>query len=172
MDLAIDIFDNQSANAGFGALLFGAMATTAVIAGFKKKLLRKKKTFVLVFFFVLLVTVNSRGLFGEGAGALRAAMNHLGQAAAEEGAGAKVNTHAPRTAVTPVSAGGAAIGLCGITYYLVVLYAAKWKPADWKEMAGGAVVAICYGTSLGFMGVIVSTTTLTGNNIGLWIFGG
>jgi hypothetical protein len=28
------------------------------------------------------------------------------------------------------------------------------------------------GTSLGFMGVIVSATTLTGNNIGLWIVGG
>jgi len=32
------------------------------------------KTFVLVFFFVLLVTVNSGGLFGEVAGALRQVM--------------------------------------------------------------------------------------------------
>ncbi|MCX4682327.1 hypothetical protein OG413_44910 [Streptomyces sp. NBC_01433] len=172
MYLAIDIFDNQPANAGFGALLFGAMALTAVFAGFKKKVLRKKKTFVLVFFFVLLVTVNSRGLFGEAAGALRAGMNFLGQTAAEEGAGATVNARPPRTAVTPVSAGGAAIGLCGITYYLVTLYAANWKPVDWKEMLGGSLIAISFGTSLGFMGMVVSATTLTGNNLGLWAFGG
>ncbi|WP_330351905.1 hypothetical protein [Streptomyces sp. NBC_00582] len=172
MYFAIDLFNNSTANASFGALLFGAMATTAVVAGFKYKVLRKWKTFVLVFFFVLLVTVNSGGLFGEIAGALRQVMNVAGETAVEKAAGATANANPPRSAVTPVSAGGAAIGLCGLVWYGVRLYAAKGKPADWKEMAGGAVVAICYGTSLGFMGVIVSATTLTGNNVGLWIFGG
>jgi len=41
MYLAIDLFNNSTANASFGALLFGAMATTAVGRGFKYKVLRK-----------------------------------------------------------------------------------------------------------------------------------
>ncbi|ATM24768.1 hypothetical protein C9F11_42910 (plasmid) [Streptomyces sp. YIM 121038] len=168
----MDLFDSTTANASFGALLFGAMATSAVIAGFKYKVLRKKKTFILVFFSVLLVTVNSAGFLGEIAGALRNAMNTAGESAVEQTAGATPRTDPPRSEITPVSAGGAAIGLCGVVWYCVRLYAADWKPADWKEMVGGTVVAICYGTTLGFMGVIVSATTLTGNNLGLWLFGG
>ncbi len=61
----MNIFDNTTANASFGALLFGAMATVAVVAGFKYKILKNKKTFALVFFFMLLVTVNSTGILGE-----------------------------------------------------------------------------------------------------------
>jgi len=64
----------------------------------------------------------------------------------EKAAGATANANPPRSAVTPVSAGGAAID-CRPVCTGVRLYAAKGKPADWKEMAGGAVVAICYGTS-------------------------
>ncbi|MFZ3491656.1 hypothetical protein ACODT5_00185 [Streptomyces sp. 5.8] len=172
MYLSIDLFNNSTANAGFGALLFGAMATTAVVAGFKYKVLKKWKTFLLVFIFVLLVTVNSGGVLGEAAGAARQVMNVAGATAAEGVAGATVNVNPPRSAVTPVSAGGAGIGLCGLVWYGIRLYAAKGKPRDWKEMALATVAAVCYGTTLGFMGVIVSATTLTGNNVGLWIFGG
>ncbi|WP_405844561.1 hypothetical protein [Streptomyces sp. NBC_01518] len=166
------MFDNSPANAGFGALVFGAVATVAIIAGFKYRLLRNKKTLILVGFFMLLITVNSGGFLGEIAGALRHGMNVAGQQAVDKTAGAAVTANPPRTAVTPVSAGGAAIGLTGITWYVIKLIAARGKPKDWKEMVGGTLVAVCYGTSLGFMGWIVSATTLTGNNIGLYVFGG
>ncbi|MCX5561101.1 hypothetical protein [Streptomyces sp. NBC_00038] len=168
----MNIFDNTTANASFGALLFGAMATVAVVAGFKYKILKNKKTFALVFFFMLLVTVNSTGILGEIAGALRHGMNVAGERAAEGVAGAKATPNPPRSTVTPVSAGGAGIGLCGLTWYVIKLFAARGKPKDWKEMAGGSLVAVCYGTTLGFMGVVVGAATLTGNNVGLWIFGG
>lgn len=166
------MFDSSPANAGFGALVFGAVATVAITAGFKYKLLRNKKTVFLVGFFMLLITVNSGGFLGEIAGALRHGMNVAGQQAVDKTAGATVTANPPRTAVTPVSAGGAAIGLTGITWYVIKLIAARGKPKDWKEMVGGTLVAVCYGTSLGFMGWIVSATTLTGNNIGLYVFGG
>ncbi len=99
-------------------------------------------------------------------------MNVAGERAAEGVAGAKATPNPPRSTVTPVSAGGAGIGLCGLTWYAIKLFAARGKPKDWKEMAGGSLVAVCYGTTLGFMGVIVGAATLTGNNVGLWIFGG
>jgi len=168
----MNLFDNTTANAGFGAVLFGAMATVAVFAGFKYKVLRKRKTFFLMFFFMLLVTVNSGGIFGEIAGALRRGMNYAGEQAVQKAAGAKVAANPPRTPVTPASAGGASVGLLGLIWYGVKLYATRGKAKDRMEMAAGSFVAICYGTSLGFMGVIVSVTTLTGNNIGLYLFGG
>ena len=168
----MNLFHNSTANAGFGALLFGAIATVAIFAGFKYKILRNKKTFILIFFFMLLVTINSAGLLGDVAGALRHGMNAAGTAVAGNVAGAKTTPNPPRSTVTPVTAGGAAIGLCGLTWYLVKLFAARGKPKDWKEMVGGTAVAICYGTTLGFMGVIVGITTITGNNIGLYVFGG
>ncbi|WP_031072074.1 hypothetical protein [Streptomyces sp. NRRL WC-3742] len=168
----MNLFHNTTANAGFGALLFGAIATVAIVAGFKYKLLRQKKTFILVFFFMLLVTVNSAGILGDIAGALRHGMNVAGDAVASNVAGAKATPNPPHSTVTPVSAGGAAIGLCGLTWYIVKLIAARGRSKDWKEMAGGTLIAVCYGTTLGFMGVIVGITTVTGNNIGLYVFGG
>ena len=168
----MDLFDNSTANAGFGALLFGSMATVAVIAGFKYRVLKNRWTFGLVFFFMLLVTVNSSGVLGEIAGALREGMNTAGERAADGVAGGQATPDPPESEVTPVSAGGAGIGLCGLTWFVVKIFASRGKPTDWKEMVGGTVVAICYGTTLGFMGVIVGATTLTGNNVGLWVFGG
>ncbi|KJS53223.1 hypothetical protein VM98_26635 [Streptomyces rubellomurinus subsp. indigoferus] len=168
----MNIFNNSTANASFGALLFGAIATVAIIAGFKYRVLKNKKTFILIFFFMLLVTVNSAGILGDIAGALRHGMNAAGTAVASNVAGAQTAPNPPHSTVTPVSAGGAAIGLCGLTWYIVKLIAARGKPKDWKEMAGGSLVAVCYGTTLGFMGVIVGITTITGNNIGLYVFGG
>ncbi|MFB7475588.1 hypothetical protein [Kitasatospora sp. NPDC056184] len=168
----MNLFNNATANAGFGALLFGAMATVAIVAGFKYKILRNKKTLILVFVFMLLVTINSGGLLGEIAGALRHGMNAAGSVAADGLAGAKTTPNPPTTTVTPVSAGGAAIGLCGLTWFVIKLIATRGKPKDWKEMAGGTIAAVCYGTSLGFMGVIVGAATITGNNIGLYVFGG
>ncbi|MFI1259058.1 hypothetical protein ACH4U6_35620 [Streptomyces netropsis] len=168
----MDIFDNSPANASFGALIFGAIGTVVIVAGFKYKLLREKKTLVLVAFFVLLVTVNSGGILGEIAGALRGLMNVGGEKAVQGAAGAVTTPNPPHTQVTKVSAGGAGIGLCGIAWYAVKLYAAKGRARDIKEMCLGAGVAICYGTSLGFMGWIVGATVLTGNNVGLYVFGG
>ncbi|MFE7808519.1 hypothetical protein ACFU51_28380 [Streptomyces sp. NPDC057430] len=168
----MDIFDNAGANAGFGALVFGAMATVAIVAGLKYRWLRDRKTLFLVAFFVLLVTVNSGGLFGEVAGALRGGMNIAGEKAVDGIAGAAVAPNPPRSTVTPLSAGGAAIGLCGLTWYAIKLFAAKGKARDIKEMSMGAAVGICYGTSLGFMGWIVGATVIVGNNVGLYVFGG
>ncbi|MFE3144265.1 hypothetical protein [Streptomyces scopuliridis] len=168
----IDIFDNAGANAGFGTLVFGAMATVAIVAGLKFRWLRKWKTLVLVAFFVLLVTVNSGGILGEIAGALRLGMNTGGEAAVKGVAGAVTAPNPPKTAVAPLSAGGAAIGLCGLTWYGIKLFAAKGKAKDLKEMYMGLAVGICYGTSLGFMGWFVAGSVLAANNVGLYVFGG
>lgn len=168
----MDIFNNAGANAGFGALVFGAMATVAIVAGLKYRWLRDKKTLILVAFFVLLVTVNSGGILGEIAGALRLGMNVSGEVAVQGVAGAVTAPNPPTTAVTPLSAGGAAIGLCGLTWYGVKLFAAKGKAKDLKEMYFGTAVGVCYGTSLGFMGWFVGATVLIGNNVGLYVFGG
>lgn len=52
------------------------------------------------------------------------------------------------------------------------MYATKGKIRELPEMIMGTGSAICYGTSLGFMGYIVNAVVLTGNNVGLWAFGG
>jgi hypothetical protein len=170
----VNIFANGTANAGFGALVFGVVATTVVVAGFKYRLLKNRKTLLWVAFAMLLVTINSRGIFGELAGAARHIMNAAGEGAVRGGTGARTTPNPPRSTVNPVSAGGAALGLAILAWYVMKAYAApnKWKPDDWREMAFGTVIAVCYGTSLGFMGIIASMSVLTGNNIGLWIFGG
>ncbi|WP_424217729.1 hypothetical protein ACN20G_36840 (plasmid) [Streptomyces sp. BI20] len=168
----MNIFDNDVANAGFGALVFGAMATVALIAGLKFKLLKSWKTTLLVAVFVLLVTVNSGGLLGELAGVLRLGMNSGGEAAVDTLSGAKLAPNPLRTPVEPASAGGAAIGLCGLTWYGVKAYAAKGKLKEAKEMILGAVLGVCYGTTLGFMGMVVGVMIPVANNIGYWAFSG
>lgn len=168
----MDIFDNAGANAGFGTLVFGAMATVAIVAGFKYRWLKDKKTVVLVAFFMLLVTVNSGGILGEIAGALRLGMNVGGEQAVRGVAGAVTTPNPPSTRVAPLSAGGAAIGLCGLTWYGIKIFAAKGKAKDLKEMYMGTAAGVCYGTSLGFMGWFVAGSVLAANNLGLYVFGG
>ncbi|MEU9485911.1 hypothetical protein AB0D83_19985 [Streptomyces decoyicus] len=168
----MNLFDNAGANAGFGALAFGVLGTVAVIAGVKYKWLKSKKTLAIVFVSVLLVTVNSAGILGEIAGAFRHVANVGGEKAVTTATGAKLAAGAHHTEVTPVSAGGALIGLCGLVWYGVKLYATKGKLRELPEMIMATVSALCYGTSLGFMGYIVQATVLTGNNIGLLAFGG
>ncbi|MGG7572511.1 hypothetical protein [Streptomyces sirii] len=77
----MNIFDNAGANAGFGCLAFAAIGTVVIVAGFKFKWLRAKSTVLLVGLFVLLITVNSGGILGEIAGALRLGLNAGGEAA-------------------------------------------------------------------------------------------
>ncbi|MFF4286005.1 hypothetical protein ACFY0R_11855 [Streptomyces sp. NPDC001633] len=168
----MNIFDNPGANAGFGTLAFAAIGTVVIVAGFKFRWLRAKSTVILVGLFVLLVTVNSGGILGEIAGALRHGMNAGGAAAVHGVSGAAVTPHVPRTAITPVSAGGALVGLCGIAWYGVKLFAAKDRAKDRKEMIIGLGVGVCYGTGLGFTGYFVAGAVLAANNVGLWAFGG
>lgn len=91
----MNLFDNTGANAGFGALAFGVLGTVAVVAGFKFKWLKSKKTLALVFVSVLLVTVNSAGIIGEIAGALRHIFNVGGEKAVTTATGAKLAAGAP-----------------------------------------------------------------------------
>jgi len=168
----MNLFDTSGANAGFGALAFGVLGTVAVIAGFKYRWLRSKKTVIIVFASMLLVTVNSAGLLGSIAGALREVMNTGGEKVVTGATGSKITPNPSQHHVTAVSAGGALLGLCGLTWYGVKLYAAKGKIRELPEMIMGTGAAICYGTSLGFMGAVVGATTITANNIGLQIFGG
>ncbi len=121
----MNIFNNPGANAGFGCLAFAAIGTVVIVAGFKFKWLRAKATVILVALFVLLVTVNSGGVLGEIAGALRLGLNAGGEAAVHGVSGTAVTPHAPHTTITPVSAGGAVVGLCGLAWYGVKLFAAK-----------------------------------------------
>lgn len=169
----MDLFDNAGANAGFGALAFGTLATVAIIAGFKFRWLRFKTHLAVVFISVLLVTVNSSGILGEIAGALREVLNNSGERVITETTGTEVTSDPPRTEVTSVSAGGALLGLCGITWYTVKIFAAKGrKLRELPEIIMGTGAGICYGTSLGFMGSVVGATVLTANNVGLYLFGG
>ncbi|MFI9353134.1 hypothetical protein [Streptomyces lydicus] len=168
----MNIFDNAGANAGFGCLAFAAIGTVVIVAGFKFKWLRAKSTVLLVGLFVLLITVNSGGILGEIAGALRLGLNAGGEAAVRGVSGTTVTPDAPRTAITPVSAGGAVIGLCGVAWYGVKLFAAKGRAKDLKEMIVGLGVGVCYGTGLGFTGYFVAGAVLAANNIGLWVVGG
>ncbi|WP_331740810.1 hypothetical protein [Streptomyces sp. NBC_01006] len=168
----MNIFDNDVANGTFGTLAFGALACVFIVAGFKYKVLRRKKTVILVAIGVLAVTVNSAGLFGEIAGALRMGMNQAGEQAAQGLAGAQVAANPPTTHVTPVTAGGALFGLIVIFWYGIKIYAAKGKPRDWKEMAGGALVGISAGTGVGFLGIAVSSAVIVSNNVGFWLVGG
>ncbi|GAB7036025.1 hypothetical protein AB0G35_24105 [Streptomyces sp. NPDC021749] len=168
----MNLFDNPGANAGFGTLACAAIGTVVIVAGFKFKWLRAKWTVILVGVFMLLVTVNSGGIAGEIAGALRHVLNFGGEAAVKGVSGAKSTPNPPHTTITPVSAGGAVIGLCGIAWYVVKLFAAKGKAKDLKEMIVGAGVGICYGTGLGFTGFFVAGAVLAANNVGLWLVGG
>ncbi|QKW55043.1 hypothetical protein [Streptomyces buecherae] len=168
----MNLFDTHGANATFGALAFGVLATVLVVAGFKYRWLRSKKTLVIVFVSTLLVTVNSAGLLGEIAGAAREIMNAGGEKVVTDATGTKVAPNPPRHKVEPVSAGGALLGLCGWAWYGMKLYATKGRVRELPEIIMGAGSAVCYGTSLGFMGAVVGATVVTGNNIGLNIFGG
>ncbi|KPC68376.1 hypothetical protein ADL27_56900 [Streptomyces sp. NRRL F-6602] len=162
----------DAANAGFGTLAFAAVGTVVMVAGFKYRWLRDKKTVALVAVGVLLVTINSAGLLGEVAGAIRGGLNSVGEAAVTQVTGTSKATGAPSTTVARVSAGGAVVGLCIIAWFVVKLVAAKGKARDMREMVVGAVCGICYGTGLGFTGYFVAPTVLTANNVGLWLIGG
>ncbi|WP_405740448.1 hypothetical protein OG422_05775 [Streptomyces sp. NBC_01525] len=168
----MDLFDNPAANASFGSLACAAIGTVVIVAGFKYKWLKAKSTVLLVAVFILLVTVNSGGLLGEIAGAIRHVLNAGGEAAVQGVSGTKVTPNAPHTTVSPVSAGGAVVGLCGIAWYGVKLFAAKGKAKDLKEMCVGLGVGVCYGTGLGFTGYFVAASVLAANNVGLWLVGG
>ncbi|MEU3602246.1 hypothetical protein ABZ714_26540 [Streptomyces sp. NPDC006798] len=168
----MDLFDNDAANGTFGTLAFGVLTIVLIVAGFKYKVLRKKKTVALVAIGILAVTVNSAGLLGEIAGALRGGMNTAGEKAAADLAGAQVAANPPTTQVTPITAGGALFGLAILVWYGVKIYAAKGKPKDWKEMAGGALVGVCAGTGVGFLGLAVGAAVIVSNNVGFWLVGG
>ncbi|MFJ5785501.1 hypothetical protein [Streptomyces hydrogenans] len=166
------MFDNEVANGTFGTLAFGALTVVIIVAGFKYKVLKNWKTVVIVALGILAVTVNSGGLLGELAGALRQGMNVGGQEAVDGLAGAKVAPNPPTIKVTPITAGGALFGLCIIAWYLIKTYAANWRPADWKEMVGGSLIGICSGTGIGFLGLATSSAVIVSNNVGFWLFGG
>ncbi|MCM2394388.1 hypothetical protein [Streptomyces albipurpureus] len=168
----MDLFNNDVANGTFGTLAFGVLTVVLIVAGFNYKVLKRKKTVVLVAIALLAVTVNSAGLFGEIAGALRGGMNTAGEKAASGLAGAEVADNPPTTKVTPVTAGGALVGLAILVWYGVKIYAAKGKPKDWKEMAGGALIGVCAGTGVGFLGIAVSSAVIVSNNVGFWLVGG
>lgn len=166
------MFDNDVANGTFGTLACGVLALVVIAAGFKYRLLREKKTVVLVALGVLAVTANSGGFLGEIAGAIRRGLNVSGEAALRAGAGAQVAPNPPTTEIPPITAGGALIGLALLGWYLIKMYAAHWRPDDWKEMVGGAVLGICAGTGVGFLGVALSSGVIVSNNLGFYLFGG
>ncbi|NUK15816.1 hypothetical protein [Streptomyces lunaelactis] len=166
------VFDNHVANGTFGTLAFGVLTLVVIAAGFKYKLLRRKKTIVFVALGVLAVTVNSGGLLGEVAGALRQGMNVAGEQGINGLAGAKTPTNPPTTHVTPVTAFGALLGLAILAWYGIKLYAAKGKPEDWKEMIGGVIIGVCSGTGVGFLGIALNSGVIVSNNVGFYVFGG
>lgn len=166
------VFDNHVANGTFGTLAFGVLTLVVIAAGFKYKLLRRKKTIVFVALGVLAVTVNSGGLLGEVAGALRQGMNVAGEQGINKLAGAKTPTNPPTTHVTPVTAFGALLGLAILAWYGIKLYAAKGKPEDWKEMVGGVIIGVCSGTGVGFLGIALNSGVIVSNNVGFYVFGG
>ncbi|MGW1656603.1 hypothetical protein [Streptomyces atratus] len=168
----MNLFDNPVANGTFGTIAFGAITIVLIAAGFKYKVLKNKKTVILMALAVLAVTVNSAGLFGGGAGAMRVGMNIAGEQAIEGLAGAKTPTNPPTTHVTPITAFGALLGICILVWFGVKTYAAKGKPKDWKEMAGGTLIGISAGSGVGFLGIALNSAVLISNNVGFWVFGG
>ncbi|MFE7268041.1 hypothetical protein ACFU9B_39570 [Streptomyces sp. NPDC057592] len=168
----MNLFDNPVANGSFGTIAFGAIALVLIIAGFKFNVLRDKKTVFLVALAVLAVTVNSAGLLGGGAGAMRVGMNIAGEQAIEGLAGAQSPANPPTTHVTPVNAFGALLGICILVWFLVKSYAANWRPKDWREMAGGTLIGISAGSGVGFLGIALNSAVLISNNVGFWVFGG